>query len=85
VNLPLSQVAREYAEAYRILGKQPLVVKAAEHYAAYLERQKTLHAPVKFSAVVAEFLKAITAQGRSARYVEDCTSRLSRAAKAFRG
>ena len=44
-----------------------------------------MHAPVKFPAVVDEFLKAITAQGRSARYIEDCTSRLSRASKAFRG
>jgi integrase len=85
VNVSLSQAAREYAEAYRILGRQPLVIKAAEHYAAYLEKQKTAHAPVKFPAVVDEFLKAITSQGRSTRYVEDCTSRLSRAAKAFRG
>ena len=85
VNVPLSQVARDFAEAYRILGRQPLIVKAAEFYAAHLERQKTMHAPVKFPVVVDEFLKAIKAQGRSARYVEDCTSRLSKSAKAFRG
>jgi integrase len=85
INLPLSQVAREYAEGYRILGRQPLIVKACEHYAAYLERQRVMHAPVKFHVVVDEFLWAIIAQGRSARYVEDCTSRLSKAAKAFRG
>ena len=83
VGIPLSQVAREYAEGYKILGRQPLVLKACEHYAAYLERQKTLHAPVKFPVVVDEFLLAI--KDRSPRYIEDCTSRLGRAKKAFRG
>jgi integrase len=34
---------------------------------------------------VDEFLASITAQGRSARYVEDCTIRLGKASKAFRG
>jgi len=85
ISVSLSTAAREYAEAYRILGRQPLIIKAAEHYAAYLERQKTMHAPVKFPIVVDEFLWATIAQGRSPRYIEDCTSRLSRAAKAFRG
>jgi integrase len=85
INVPLSQVAREYAHAYKALGKQPLVVEAAKHYAAHLEKQKNMHAPVKFSVVVDEFLWAIITQKRSARYIEDCTSRLSRAAKAFRG
>jgi integrase len=85
INVPLSQVAREYAEAFKALGKQALVVEAARHYAAHLEAQKNIHAPVKFSVVVDEFLWAIIAQKRSARYIEDCTSRLSRAAKVFRG
>lgn len=85
INVSLSRASREYAEAFKILGRQPLIVEAAKHYAAHLERQKNMHAPVKFPAVVDEFLKAITAQGRSARYVEDCTSRLSKASKAFRG
>jgi len=84
VGVSLSQVAREYVEAFKILRRQPLIAEAAKHYAAYLERQRTMHA-VKFPAAVEEFLKAIEAQGRSARYIEDCTSRLSRAAKAFRG
>lgn len=84
-NVSLSQAVRDFAQAYRILGKQPFVVKAAEHYAAYLERQKNMHAPVKFPAVVDEFLAAIAAQGRSARYIEDCTSRMGKASKAFRG
>lgn len=84
VGVSLSQVAREYVEAFKILRRQPLIAEAAKHYAAYLERQRTMHA-VKFPAVVDEFLKAIETTGRSARYVEDCTSRLSRAAKAFRG
>jgi integrase len=85
INVPLSQVAREYAEAFKALGKQALVVEAARHYAAHLEAQKNMHSPVKFSVVVDEFLWAIIVQKRSARYIEDCTSRLSRAAKAFRG
>ena len=85
INVPMSQATREYAEAFKILGREPLIVKAAEHYAAYLEKQKTLHAPVKFPAVVDEFLEAIEKQGRSTRYLEDCKSRLGKASKAFRG
>jgi integrase len=84
IGVSLSQVAREYVEAFKILRRQPLIAEAAKHYAAHLERQTSMHA-VKFPAVVDEFLKAIETKGRSARYVEDCTSRLSRAAKAFRG
>ena len=42
-----------------------------------------MHAPVKFPVVVDEFLLAI--KDRSPRYIEDCTSRLGRAKKAFRG
>jgi integrase len=84
IGVSLSQVAREYVEAFKILRRQPLIAEAAKHYAAYLERQRTMQA-VKFSAVVDEFLKAIETKGRSTRYIEDCTSRLSRAAKAFRG
>ena len=85
VGISLSQVAREYVEAFKILRRQPLIAEAAKHYAAYLEHQRTMHAPVTFPAVVDEFLKAIEARGRSARYIEDCTSRLSKAAKTFRG
>ena len=84
VGVSLSQVAREYVDAFKILRRQPLIAEAAKHYAAYLERQRSIHA-VKFPAVVDEFLKAIEAQKRSDRYIEDCTSRLSKAAKGFRG
>ena len=84
VGVSLSQVAREYVEAFKVLRRQPLIAEAAKHYAAYLERQRTMHA-VKFPVVVDEFLKVIEAQGRSDRYIEDCTSRLSKAAKGFRG
>ena len=73
VGVSLSQVAREYVEAFRVLRSQPLIAEAAKHYAAYLERQRTMHA-VKFPAVVDEFLKAIETKGRSARYIEDCAA-----------
>ena len=59
ISIPLSQVAREYSDAYKVLGRQPLILDAAKHYAAHLEKQKNLHAPVKLPAVVDEFLKAI--------------------------
>ena len=36
----LSRATREYAEAFRILGREPLIIKAAEHYAAHLEQEK---------------------------------------------
>ena len=82
VGVSLSQVAREYVEAFKILRRQPLIAEAAKHYAAYLERQRTMHA-VKFPAVVDEFLKAIETAGRSARYIEDCRSRLSAQPRRF--
>ena len=62
VGVSLSQVAREYVEAFKILRRQPLIAEAAKHYAGYLERQRVMHA-VKFPAAVDEFLKAIEAQG----------------------
>ena len=40
VGVSLSQVAREYVDAFKILRRQPLIAEAAKHYAAYLERQK---------------------------------------------
>ena len=51
VGVSLSQVAREYVEAFKILRRQPLIAEAAKHYAAYLERQRVMHA-VKFPAAV---------------------------------
>ena len=83
IGLPISQVIREYAESFKLLGRQPLVMKACEHYAAYLEKQKNMHAPVKFTDVATEFLAQITGQGRSLRYLQDCRTRLTRASKAF--
>ena len=48
-NVSLSQAVREYSEAFKILDRQPLIVKAAQHYSDFLERQKTLHAPHEVS------------------------------------
>ena len=63
-------------------GRQPLIAEAAKHYAAYLERQKTMHAPVKFPAVVDDSSRQ--SNKRTFRpYVEDCTSRLSKQLKHF--
>ena len=41
VGVSLSQVAREYVDAFKILRRQPLIAEAAKHYAAYLERRRT--------------------------------------------
>ena len=54
ISVPLSQVAREYSDAYKVLGRQPLILDAARHYAAHLEKQKNMHAPVKQSATVSD-------------------------------
>src|SRR5262245_25479044 len=36
-SVSLSRASREYAEAFRILGRQSIIVEAAKHYAAHLE------------------------------------------------
>jgi integrase len=83
VGVPLSTVAREYAEAQKILDGRGSIVIAVQHYVDFLANQKG-ERNVPFPRVVSEFLEEIESLGRSARYIEDCSSRLSRPRKAFK-
>jgi integrase len=85
--VPLSRAAREYADAFRILGRQPLVIKAAEHYAAHLEQEKRKAelVPITLPELVARFMEHIRERKKSRRYTLDMQARLARAAKAFTG
>lgn len=81
----LTDVARQYAEARRILGDTS-ILQAAEFYAKHLEREKRRGAlqPITLPNLVTTYLAAIEGK-KSKRYVEDLTSKLNRAAKAFDG
>lgn len=81
----LTDVARQYAEARRILGEVS-ILQAAEFYAKQREQEKRRGAlqPITLPALVETYLAAIKGK-KSKRYVEDLTSKLNRAAKAFDG
>ena len=83
----LSQVAREYAQAYEILGRQPLILKAAQHYADFLEEQKKKSdlIQIKLPALAQKFMEDIRERKKSRRYILDMQARLAQASKAFTG
>ena len=81
IGIPLSQVAREYAEASRILNGNGSIVDAARLFMR--ETAKREIPPRTFSQVVAEFRASIATAGLSPLYQRDCRVRLARAAKAF--
>jgi integrase len=79
----LTDVARQYAEARRILGDVS-ILQAAEFYAKQREQEKRRGALLSTTLpdLVTKYLAAIEGK-KSKRYVEDLTSKLKRAAKAF--
>lgn len=81
VGTPLSQVAREYAEAAKILDGKATIVDAAKLYIRHAASQKL---PVRtVPQVVEEFKAYIKSTGLSAKYDRDCKNRFKRASKAF--
>jgi integrase len=81
----ITEVARQYAEARRILGDISLL-QAAEFYAKHRDeenRRNTLLS-ITLPDLVTKYLAAIEKK-KSKRYVEDLTSKLKRIAKAFTG
>ena len=83
INIPLSQVAREYAEAITILDGRGSIVEAVRLFIQEKENKKI---PARtLPQVVKEFQDSITTAGLSALYLRDCRIRLTRAAKAFSG
>jgi integrase len=84
-NVSITEVARQFAEARRILGDDSLL-QAAEFFAKHRAQEQRRGAlqSATFPDSVTKYLEAIEGK-KSKRYVEDMTSRLKRAAKAFRG
>ncbi|MBN8710129.1 MAG: hypothetical protein BGO12_00235 [Verrucomicrobia bacterium 61-8] len=81
----LTDIARQYADARRILGDVS-ILQAAEFYAKNREQEMRRGAlqPITLPDLVTKYLAAIEGK-KSKRYVEDLTSKLKRAAKAFDG
>ncbi len=81
----LTDVARQYADARRILGDTS-ILQAVEFYAKQREQEQRRGAlqPITLPDLVTTYLAAIKGK-KSKRYVEDLTSKLNRAAKAFNG
>ncbi len=81
ISTPLSQVAREYAEASKILGGHGSIVDAAR---LFMRETGKRDIPRRtFAQVVEEFRTSIATAGLSPLYQRDCRVRLARAAKAF--
>jgi integrase len=87
INIPLSRAVREYSDAYKILGRQPLIVEAARHYARHMEDQKSKAelAPITLPQLVEKFMEDLRERKKSRRYVYDMQAKLARAASVFTG
>lgn len=82
VGVSLSDAVTQFADAKAILGKESLH-DAARHYVSHLAEKASERPPVTFSAIVVEFVATLKKDERSARYIEDAKSRLTRAASSF--
>ena len=87
INVPLSRAVREYADAYKILGRQPLIIEAARHYAKHLDDQKSQAelVPITLPELVQKFMEDLRERKKSRRYVYDMQAKLTRATRAFTG
>ncbi|MBE2203863.1 MAG: tyrosine-type recombinase/integrase [Chthoniobacterales bacterium] len=85
LRVSITEVARQYVEAHKILDGVS-ILQAAEFYAKHREQEKRRGAlqPITLPDLVTKYLESIEGQ-KSRRYVEDLTSKLQRAAKAFNG
>jgi len=82
----LSEAVREFVDSRKIMSQASettSLVEAATFYVRETDRRKVT--PKAFSAVVQEFLDDLKAKQRSYRHWADCHSRLTKAAKTFRG
>lgn len=85
LHVSITEVARQYVEAHKILDGVS-ILQAAEFYAKHQEQEKRRGAlqPITLPDLVTKYLASIEGK-KSKRYVEDLTSKLNRAAKAFHG
>jgi len=82
----LTDVARQYADARRLLGEDVSLLQAVEFYAKHREQERRRGALLTATLpdLVTNYLSSIEGK-KSRRYVEDLTSKLKRAARAFDG
>ena len=85
LGIGITEVAREFAQARKLLGEVS-VVQAAEFYSKHLKEETRRGAlqPITLPDLVAKYLESITGK-KSKRYVQDLKAKLSRAARAFTG
>lgn len=85
LHVSITEVARQYAEAHKILDGVS-ILEAATFYAKHREQEQRRGAlqPITLPDLVKKYLESIKGK-KSKRYVGDLTSRLKRAAKAFDG
>lgn len=84
-NVTITEVARQYAEARRLLGETS-ILQAAEFFAKHRDEENSRGAlqQITLPDLVTKYLAAIVKK-KSKRYVEDLTSKLKKIAKAFTG
>ena len=84
-NVSITEAARQFAEARRILGNISLL-QAAEFYAKHQDEESRRSAlqPTTLPDLVTKYLASIKNK-KSKRYVDDLTSKLKRVGKAFTG
>lgn len=83
--LSITEVARQFAEAQKLLGDVP-ILHAAQFYAKHLEGEAkhSVLATITLPDLITRYLASIEGK-KSKRYVEDLKAKLKRAAKAFTG
>ncbi len=84
-DISITEVARQFAAARKILGETPLL-QAAEFFAKHRaeEARRGALQPITLPELVAKYLLSIEGK-KSKRYVQDLQAKLNRAAKAFTG
>jgi integrase len=84
-NVSITEVARQFAAAQKILGETP-ILQAAEFLAKHRaeEARRGALQPITLPALVDKYLSSIEGK-KSERYVRDLRSKLTRAAKDFTG
>ncbi len=85
LEVSLTDVARQFAEAHAILAGRPLL-EAVKFYANHLSQEVRRGAlkPITFPDLVEKYLASIKGK-KSIRYYQDLQAKLNRGAKAFTG
>jgi integrase len=79
--VPLTEAARQFAEAYTLLEGKGTLYEAVKFFLA--EQKKAQLPPIKFGALVKQFLENIEEEKKSRRYRLDMQARLNKAKETF--